>query len=491
MDDAPEEPPVTDRYARGRLARGGAITVAGNLAGKLIGIIPIAVLTRELSVEGMGVFSFGVGFAVFVGTLSDLGVDQVAVRELARRPDERERVLGGAIVGKGVAVAISLTGALAVSFLYEPRLQAAALLAVLTVVTSVPTTLALALTADVRLAGQTAVAVGGALLNAVALLVALLAGGGPLVLLAVQTGAQLVAGTALTVVARRGTGLRIELDLGEARALLRDALPLAATTAAVVVYARIDQLLLAALDDETELAHYGVAVRVVDTFNVLPVAVARVMLPALSHLREVSTDRGNRLARRGFRYLAAAILPIAALGTAAAGPLLTTAFGADYGDSGALVAILLWAHWAAFVWLVAQPVLIADRRIGVLAVLAIAGALVNVVLNLVLIPPYGARGAAWASLVAYATPLAGGVLVGGTRPVFVAAVRSAVRPAAAALVVLAVLVSVTATGGGTVVLLAAFAVVTPVALVATKAMAWPEIQDLVLSSIGRGGGGHR
>jgi len=231
-----------------------------------------------------------------------------------------------------------------------------------------------------------------------------------------------------------------------------------------------------------------VAVGAVDTFNVLAVAVVTVALPTLSHLVEVSSGRSRRLAERGFRYLAAAILPIAAVGTVVAGPVLGFAFGETFSASGAPAAILLWAHWSAFAWLLARSVLIAGDRTGVLAGLAVAAAAVNVALNLVLIPDHGAEGAAVASLVAYATPLVVGLWVPASRPVFTAAVRAGVRPVAAALVVLAALYAMDRAGVPAIGVVAAAAVVAPVAVLATRALTIGEVRELAVSSLRRQGG---
>lgn len=438
MSDPPSPPPA---HGRRRLVRGSAVVVVGNIAAKALGLVPVVVLAHRLGISELGAFTFGVGFTTFVATVSDLGVDQVATRELARLPEERDVLVGSALLAKTVALALCAAIVLPATFLYAPHLRAAALVGLISVLGSVPTTVALAMTAELELTGPTVIAVVGTGGIAVALTAGAAAGLGAVPLLALQSVVQLLTAGWLTAYASRALGVRPRVDTARAYEMGRAGLPLALSAIAVVVYVRIDQLMLARMDTAAELARYGIAVRVVDVCNVLPIAIATVALPALSRLDDVEGDRARRLASTGYRMLSGAVMPLAALATVAGGPVLAAVFGQPYAASGAPLAVLLWAHAFAYTWMLGRQVLVAGGATRSLATLAVIGAVVNVLLNLWLIPAQGATGAAIASLVSYAMPVLVGSLFPSSAVAFRLGIKEMVRPAAAAAVLFGVLLA--------------------------------------------------
>jgi O-antigen/teichoic acid export membrane protein len=225
-----------------------------------------------------------------------------------------------------------------------------------------------------------------------------------------------------------------------------------------------------------EVARYGAAVRLVDGLNWLPVAVGTVLLPALSRLRADDPERTRRLIRQGYRFLALGIFPAAALGTLAGGFILATLFGPSFRSAGGAFAVLLWAHFFAASWVLARQVLVAEDRGGYLSLLALIAGVVNVGLNFWLIPEYGALGAAWASLVAYASPFAAAAFLPVVRAAFLPAFNGAVRALAASCVILAGLYPLRHQH---LQLFVAFAVAMPVALVVSRATTVSELRQLV------------
>jgi len=118
-------------------------------------------------------------------------------------------------------------------------------------------------------------------------------------------------------------------------------------------------------------------------------------------LRLVSEEKGFfqfQVVRMSLIMLAAAGLIIAAAGPFSR-EIVILAFGHEYSDSARLLPWLL----GALIFILPNGVLtqaaIAENRESVYALAAGAGAVVNIGLNLVLIPRFGGLGAAWATVV--------------------------------------------------------------------------------------------
>lgn len=457
------------RYSSGRLLRGGAVVLTGNVAQKLVNVAFLVALTRTLSVDDMGAWVFAGAYVTFFTTVADLGIDGVATRELVARGEERRGVvLGSAMTAKLVAGLLALVVAGSVALGYDPALRGPALLGIIGILSTVPGTASLLLTAEIRPAAAIAVRFAGMVATAVVVVMAARRDAEVVQLVALQTAIGFVTSGMVYVVVRRRVPVRLGVDAAVVRELVVEGLPLAVATVGIAIFSRVDQLMLGAMSSAEELARYGVAVRVVDALNVLPTAVAAVALPALTSRR--GSEAQHRLAERGYRWLAAAMLPIAALFSVVSADLVGTLFGARYRDAGPALAILMWAHYFAFAWVLTRQVLLASSRTGSLARLALGAAVANVALNGLLIRDHGARGAAVASLLAYGIPFVIAPAAGLLRHDLAPALAGAVRPAAASAAVLLVLLACRQLGAGTAVLLAVFMVLAPAALVASGSL---------------------
>lgn len=105
--------------------------------------------------------------------------------------------------------------------------------------------------------------------------------------------------------------------------------------------------------------------------------------------------------QRLYRIMVLASLAIAVPVSLLAMPVIPALFGQEYADSAAVLIVHIWTCPAIFMaavfskWLISEDLLMFSlTRHGM-------GAAANVVLNLWLIPPYGAMGAAVATLASY------------------------------------------------------------------------------------------
>lgn len=184
---------------------------------------------------------------------------------------------------------------------------------------------------------------------------------------------------------------------------LRESYPFALTSIIAMVYARIDLLLLGLWLGESAAGWYGAAYKLWETAGLLPASLLEAMFPEMSRLsgNEAGLAQLRRLFRRGSAVLLAAGLALGLIGMLAAGPLVTLVYGRS-GGYGAVVLpfqVLIAAAPALFLYLLSGHALYAvgqQRRVTV-AMLVIG--LVNIGLNLFVIPRWGFVGAAAVALV--------------------------------------------------------------------------------------------
>lgn len=180
---------------------------------------------------------------------------------------------------------------------------------------------------------------------------------------------------------------------------VRVGLPIHVTNVAQFLLLRADQLILAALATRAAVGRYSVAVNIAEALWYLPAAAGLVSIPFLSGDRSAADKRAAlRHALRVSLWLPAA----GALATAALAPvLIPIVFGEEFTRATWPLELLLPGIVAAGVVRVCSAALIARGQTSAMWKLTALALVVNLALCMLLIPSFGASGAAVASSVAY------------------------------------------------------------------------------------------
>lgn len=194
------------------------------------------------------------------------------------------------------------------------------------------------------------------------------------------------------------------LSIKRMQNLAREAFPLMISGAVILLYMKIDQVMLGYLSSETELAYYVAATRLSEAWYFVGLTVLGVYYPKIAAIK-VSYSFDNFL--HEFANLVRIIVLLASvlvIFTSFFADQITTAlYGEEYVLSATVLIITIFC--VPFVYLGAASTRLYLEYGDNKAVLirAILGLFVNILLNLMLIPTYGAIGAAIASLSAQIT----------------------------------------------------------------------------------------
>jgi O-antigen/teichoic acid export membrane protein len=186
----------------------------------------------------------------------------------------------------------------------------------------------------------------------------------------------------------------------EAKKYLKYGFPLAVSTLAVGIYHRIDQVMLHKMVNDQALGNYVAAVRLTEFINLLPIAVMTSLFPILSQTAR-EAPRFRHYLQLSFRALMAIAFGVCIVMTLFAGPIVHLLYGAKFAAAGPLLAVLIWSEVPVFFGVVIGGGLVAKNLQNYLPVSTGIGAVVNVVLNMYLIPRWGAMGSAWATNISY------------------------------------------------------------------------------------------
>jgi O-antigen/teichoic acid export membrane protein len=357
----------------------------------------LVVLSRWLGAEGYGLFAGSVAAAILLAPLSNWGMGYVFTERLEHAPTQRG-ALWRAVLRQAVSnglLLVVLAVAASVAFLSVRVSIADMLLLALAELLAVPlvhvaTQALLALNRSGLAATITCVVPALRLAGALALLASDVTSSVHAIAITHCLGS--IAGTALALLlAGRIAGRRAP---GHAvpgwRALFHDGAPYAASALAGGAYFEVDKVLILQLLGAGVAGPYTAAFRVVLVL-VLPVtALLGNALPRLFAAERLG--KGTALLKRVV-VAALGYGALAALGALAVSPLLPLLFGPGYADSARYMAGLsAWVPLFALHLCGATALVAAGRKRMRLAVES-AGLALVVLLNLLLLPRFGAVGA--------------------------------------------------------------------------------------------------
>lgn len=233
--------------------------------------------------------------------------------------------------------------------------------------------------------------------------VMLILGDAPLAAFAAVAVMEVSFGALLLAWAAHRRGFRYgHFDSVLARRLLREAWPLLLSGFAVMAYLRTDVVMLRWINGDRAAGIYTAATRLTEVWYFVPGAVAASLLGTLLAARAA----GRRIYEdrmQSFYDLNAGLAFGLGLPTALLSPwIVRLAFGEPYAEAAPVLCWLAGTLVFIFLGVARGQYLVNEGHTGFYLASTMAGLLSNVGINLVLIPRYGACGAAAATLVAQA-----------------------------------------------------------------------------------------
>jgi len=392
---------ATQRRSPGRNA--GALLVGQTLA-RLIALGFYVVLARLLGPERIGDFAVGVAFGTLVAVFVEPGLNPQLIREGARDAARRAEYAGQALLYKMIAAPVVLAVVVFAAFALGYRgdaILAIGLIGGAVILGQLDDFAAAALAACERLDVSALLRVTNKVATAaLAAIVALLGAPFSVVCAAFFGGALLSAVVSVAVVHFRFVPLRPGAGRGGLRAKLVAGLPLALSSALLLVALRIDQAMASLFGVAVaDIGGYNNAIKLKEALIMVPAVFALSFLPLLS--RQVDQpDELRRNFSRAVHWGLGGAIPIAIGTWVVADALLGLLFGAPFAVYGDLMRWIFVAYAAASLISLLNALVVARHHYRLQAIASGAVLALNVALNLALLPTLGMRGAALATAAA-------------------------------------------------------------------------------------------
>lgn len=224
----------------------------------------------------------------------------------------------------------------------------------------------------------------------------------------------------------RGPKLQhLRFSLLRAKTLLADSWPLLLSGMAIMVYMKIDQIMLGQMLGDDAVGIYSAAVRISEVWYFIPMMIVASVFPAILEAKKRDEAQYLQRLQRLYDLMVWLSVAIALPMTFVSTPIVVALFGSAYAESGTVLAIHIWASVFVFLGVASSQWFVAENRQILSFQRTVLGAVINMVLNYLLIPKFGVLGAAYATVLAQASVcLFYDLLQEETRPMFAMKLKS-------------------------------------------------------------------
>lgn len=373
-------------------------------------LITFPYISRVLLSAGTGRVSFARSVIAYFGMIAALGIPTYGIRACAKVRDDKEKLSRTAQELLIINVIMSLVAyaLLALAIIFVPKLRAEKTLLIVVSATIIFTTIGMEWLFK-AMEQYTYITIRSIIFNAVALV---------LMFLLVHKQSDYVIYGGITIVA---SSLGYFLNVIQARKYihlkptwnynlkqhLKPVLVFFAMAAATTVYTNLDQVMLGFMKTDVDVGYYHAAVRIKEILLAIVTSLGAVLLPRVSYyVQNGMMEEFRRITKKAINFIFIFAVPLMVYFIIFAKYGILLLSGSDF--MGSIVPMQILMPTILFIGLtnlMGIQILVPLGREKMVLYSVIAGAVVDLIINALLIPKYASSGAAIGTLIAEAVVL--------------------------------------------------------------------------------------
>jgi len=365
-------------------------------------------IARYLGPEQYGLLNYAMAFVALFGAFSTLGLQGIVVRDLVKEPEDTNSTLGTAFILQlaGAAVTVALI-VVAIGWMRPDDDLTKLMVAILGAALIFRSSAVVKYWFESQVQSRYVVWVeNGIFLFMAAIKIGLILSKASLIAFVwvVLVEAIIVAIGLFAIYIRRTKALyQWSASLSRAKNLLRDSWPLILSGIAVAIYMRIDQIMLGEMIGPEAVGVYSAALRISEVWNMVPMVIVASLFPTIIETKKNNQALYIKRIQQLFNLMVVISFSIALVITMSGDWLINFLFGQRYTEAASVLVIHIWTGLFVFLGVASGRWYILEGLQRLAFYRTALGAIVNIIMNIFLIPKYGVVGAAWATVMANAS----------------------------------------------------------------------------------------
>ena len=370
-----------------------------------VGLLVGVWIARYLGPEQFGLLSYALAFVALFSAVANLGLNAIVVRDLVQDSASTDTTMGTSfllsVFGGLLAFCLSL---LAISYARPDDELAKFIVVLLSLLMVFKATDVVRYWFESQVQSKYVVWMeNGLFLVFAAIKIVLIVAEAPLLafIWALFAEGLLVSTGLMIVYALQGGEIRAwRAQISRVKNLIKDSWPLILSGLAIMIYMRIDQIMLGQMLDDESVGIYSAAVKISEVWYFIPMTIVASVFPSIIEAKK----QGEARYYQRLQKLSGLMLLLALAGaipmTFLSAWITDLLFGNAYQLAGSVLAIHIWSGLFVFLGLASGEWFIIEGLQKYYFYRTILGAFVNIGLNFIMIPKFGIIGAAWATVVA-------------------------------------------------------------------------------------------
>lgn len=368
-----------------------------------VGLFVNVWVARYMGPETFGHYNYIFSFVIIFSVCGALGLEGVVIRELVKRPEDKNVILGSAfalkIMGSISGMALTIAAA---SFMDVKTPDWLVLISISSLTfLFMPFEVIDYFFQSQVMSKYIVLAKNFSLITSSAVRLFLISSGGSLMafLIVNVMEAALVFTALIILFSKKSSVWDWKVSAALMKPLMIDSFPLMMTYLMTLIGMKIDQLMLLEMIDEKQLGYYSAAIKLSEIWYLIPMSICSTFFPILINIKKKSISLYVKRFQMLYDFMALTAFSIIIPVSMFAGAIIPFLYGRKYLDSSAILAIHVWAVLPVFMSVVCQYYLIVEKKQKLSFYKTVISVIITVVSNYILIPKYAATGAAFARLV--------------------------------------------------------------------------------------------
>lgn len=393
--------------------------ILGKIVQMLISFFVSVLVTRYLGPEKYGTINYIAAYALFFTSLCTLGINSIIVKEFVDHPDEQGKIIGTALVLRFISSLLSFITILFIVFMLDrdnPEMFCVAFLYCISLFFQIADTFNYWFLSKYLSKVCTIATLLAYIITTIYKLI-LVKSNKSIGWFAFAVSLDYICISFFLFFSYiKYNGQRLLFSWIKGKELLKLSSPYILSGMMVAIYGQTDKFMLKQLMNESEVGYYALASTITNMWVFVLAAIISSMTPTICHLYNTSKLEFDKKNRQLYAIIFFLSLFVAIGFTLLGRPFIHIVYGKDFLNAASPLSIICWYTAFSYLGIARNSWIVCNKLQKYLIIITGGAAIVNVVLNLLLIPLGGASGAALASLISQIATILFPVFIKDLRP---------------------------------------------------------------------------
>ena len=376
------------------------------VAGFLVGVW----VARYLGPEKFGLFSYALAFVSIFQGIAKLGLDGIVVRDLVQEPEKRDvylgtsfwlKLLGGVITFLIIVIILFIQSIFTSNFFSETNIYI--LIIAFGIIFQSLEVIDFYYQAKVQ-AKYISIRRIVQLIFSSIIKIFLVLTGADLIWFVLVSLFDIISLSIMGWLIYRSQGLPNFVryfDIGIGKKLLKDSWPLLLSSITIMIQARIDQVMLKQFIGLRELGNYVVALNIIEALCFIPMILHQSLLPAIVEAKKQFKDIYYNRLLNYYRLMFSLFLIVFIILFFYGDVIIRFLYGNKYEIASQIISLIAFRLFFAYMGVARSTFITTENLFRYSLLTSITGAILNVILNYILIPQFKSTGAILSSFISF------------------------------------------------------------------------------------------